>query len=177
MKNILILRHAKSDWGNPSLSDFDRPLSARGLKDAPRMGSVLMKLGCMPDLVVSSPSMRTRQTVALSVLEKGYSGPVRWDETLYGGTFHDFLQIIRSLPERIERPLLVGHNPGVEDTLALLLTRQEGGIHGSSSIRVPTAGLAYLDADLYSWDALKPGSCVLRWFLIPKLVKTVASKH
>lgn len=171
MKTILFLRHAKSDWNNPGLADFDRPLAKRGMKDAPRMGSVLIRYGCMPDLVVSSPSLRTRQTVELSLLENGYQGEILWERSLYGGSVFDYLALIQSLPESVESPLLVGHNPGMEETISSLIVPRTHSLAEGSHLRVPTAGLAMLDTDITHWSELKAGSCVLRWFLIPKLVK------
>lgn len=175
MKSILLLRHAKSDWSNPSLSDFDRPLNKRGQKDAPRMGLVLDNFQAMPDLVISSPSIRTRQTVELAVLESGYNGEIRWIDTIYGGSFYDIMAALHDIPESITRPLIVGHNPGVEETVSLLLSSQEQNPTTHARVRIPTAGLVYLDAHIDTWRDLKPGCCVLRWFLIPKLLKTIIS--
>jgi phosphohistidine phosphatase len=177
MKSILFLRHAKSDWSNPGLTDFDRPLAKRGLKDAPRMGRILVRYGCMPDLVLSSPSLRTRQTVELCLLENGYHGETRWERSLYGGSVFDYLALIQSLPEGIENPLFVGHNPGLEETIGTLIMQHMPREHASSAgshLHVPTAGLAMLDTDVTRWSEVKAGGCVLRWFLIPKLLKKLA---
>ena len=173
MKSILFLRHAKSDWSNPSLSDLDRPLAKRGLKDAPRIGRVLAKFGCMPDLIISSPSLRTRQTVELAVLENGYQGEIMWEERLYGGNSYDITGVIHAIPENVERPMIVGHNPGIEETLSLLLSAHGNNPTDGIRLRVPTAGLAYLDACVDIWGNLKPGMCILRWFLVPRLVKAI----
>ena len=178
MKSILFLRHAKSDWSNPGLTDFDRPLAKRGQKDAPRMGSILVRYGCMPDLVVSSPSLRTRQTVELCLRENGYRGETRWERSLYGGSVFDYLALIQSLPEEVEKPLFVGHNPGLEETIGTLIVQQlprQQTPSSGSHLHVPTAGLAMLDTDAGRWNEVKAGSCVLRWFLVPKLVKKVAN--
>ncbi|HVG21430.1 MAG TPA: histidine phosphatase family protein, partial [Blastocatellia bacterium] len=63
MKTLLLLRHAKSDWDDPKLRDFDRPLAARGKRDAPRIGKALKERGPSPDLIVSSPAARARETI------------------------------------------------------------------------------------------------------------------
>ena len=173
MKSILLLRHAKSDWSNPALSDIDRPLAKRGLKDAPRMGKVLRRLDSMPDLIVSSPSMRTRQTVELSATENGYRGQVQWNESLYGGGFLDYLSVLKNLSDETERPMLVGHNPGMEEVLSALLTPRKSTPSGGIHIRVPTAGLAFHEANIHRWEEIEPGVCTLRWFLIPALVKVM----
>lgn len=173
MKSILILRHAKSDWSNPSISDFNRPLNKRGLDDAPRMGRVLDQFGYMPDLIISSPSMRTRQTVELTAFDNGYRGEILWDDTLYGGSFYDIMTALHSIPGKIGRPMVVGHNPGVEETISLLLSPRGQNQTTYARLRVPAAGLVYLDAQIDTWKDLKPGVCVLRWFLIPRLVKAM----
>jgi phosphohistidine phosphatase len=173
MKSIIFLRHAKSDWSNPSVSDFDRPLNKRGLNDAPRMGRVLDQFGCMADLIISSPSMRTRQTVELTAIDNGYRGEILWDDTLYGGSFYDIMTALHSIPGKISCPMIVGHNPGVEETISLLLSPREKDPTTYSHVRVPTAGLVNLDAHIDIWNDLKPGVCILRWFLIPRLVKAM----
>ena len=72
MKSVLILRHAKSEWGNPGQADFDRPLAKRGLEDAPRMGQVLARFNYVPDRILSSPAQRARQTAELVAQACGY---------------------------------------------------------------------------------------------------------
>jgi phosphohistidine phosphatase len=175
MKSILILRHAKSDWSNASLSDFDRPLNNRGLNDAPRMGMLLAKYRTTPDLIISSPSMRTRKTVELVAHSSTYGGDIVWEDSLYGGSFYDIVSALHSVPESAARPMIVGHNPGIEETVSLLLSPPVRGSANHTRIRVPTAGLLYLDAHIDTWKDLKPGTCVLRWFLIPKLVKALVT--
>jgi phosphohistidine phosphatase len=173
MKSLLILRHAKSDWSNPELSDYNRPLAKRGLKDAPRMGRLLAGYNSMPDIIVSSPSLRTKQTVEYSVLANGYAGEIIWDERLYGGTPFDYLAAVRELPTTVQLPMLVGHNPGIEETISLLLSLTGESLQGGNRLRVPTAGLARLDAGIDRWEEIKPGVCVLRWFVIPKLLRVL----
>jgi phosphohistidine phosphatase len=173
MKSILILRHAKSDWSNPELSDFERPLAKRGLKDAPRMGSVLKNNNCIPDIVLASPARRIKQTVELVTGACGYKTTIHWEESFYGGTHYDLITALKKLPNHFTRPLVVGHNPEVEETIVELLSLRKVGSDHGFTIRVPTAGLICLDADIESWSQLKPGRCVLQWFLIPKLVKAI----
>ena len=72
MKTLYIIRHAKSDWNNPGLRDFERPLNKRGLRDAPFMGKKLVDLNVAPELIVCSPANRTTETVKLIGNEIGY---------------------------------------------------------------------------------------------------------
>jgi phosphohistidine phosphatase len=173
MKTILILRHAKSDWSAPYRADFDRPLAARGLKDAPRMGEVLDLLQCVPDKILASPATRARQTVELVAEACGYGKPIQWEESFYGGGSVDLIGALQSLPATVERPMLVGHNPALEETVAALLVSREDYWSEGWIIRIPTAGLACLDVSITDWADLEPGDGVLRWFLIPRLVKAI----
>jgi phosphohistidine phosphatase len=174
MKTILLLRHAKSDWSDPTLADFDRPLAKRGLKDAPRMGEVLAHFDCVPDKILASPAKRAKQTTELVAEACGYRKPVQWVDDFYGGSSDDLITALQRLPLTVERPMLVGHNPTMEETVAELLSVNEGGWGNDLSIRIPTAGLVCLEADPFDWTDLEPGEAVLRWFLIPKLVKAIA---
>lgn len=171
MKRILILRHAKSDWSNPALADFDRPLAERGLKDAPRMGKALAQFRQAPDIIIASPARRAKQTAELAAQACNFQGTIRWDDSFYPGSSSDLLAALRALPDTIKRPMLVGHNPVFADTAALLCNPHSTG--KSEDIRLPTAGLICFEAHIANWAALEPGDGVLRWFLIPKLVKAL----
>jgi phosphohistidine phosphatase len=173
MKTILILRHGKSDWSHPFRADFERPLAKRGLKDAPRMGEVLALFECVPDRIISSPAMRARQTTELAVKACGYRKSVHWADSFYGGTCEDLIIALQALPDAIERPMLIGHNPTLEETVALLLARCGEDWSEEFAIRIPTAGLVCLDVGITHWADLEPGDGILRWFLIPRLVRAI----
>jgi phosphohistidine phosphatase len=173
LKTILILRHAKSDWDDPYQADFDRPLAKRGLGDAPRMGEVLAFFDCVPDRILSSPALRARKTSELVAEACGYRKSIQWEDSFYGGSSQDFMAALKRLPDAVERPMLVGHNPTLEETVALLLGLGREGWSGDFAIRIPTAGLVCLDVDIEYWADLEPGDGTLRWFLIPKLVKAI----
>lgn len=173
MKTILLLRHAKSDWSNPALADFDRPLAKRGLKDAPRMGQVLAYFNCIPDIILSSPAKRAKQTTELVAEACGFSRSLKLEDSFYGGGADDMLAALQQLPHTVNRPLLVGHNPAMEETVQLLLSGDTVDWDTGCAIRLPTAGLVCLEADIIDWADLEPGETVLRWFLIPKLVKAI----
>lgn len=173
MKTLLILRHTKSDWTEPYNTDFDRPLAKRGLEDAPRMGEVLALFECVPDRILSSPALRAKQTAELVAEACGYRKSIQWEDAFYGGSSQDLVAALQRLPDAIERPMLIGHNPTVEETVALLLGQvgERGG--QDFSIRIPTGGLVCLDLDILDWAGLEPGDAALCWFLIPKLVKAI----
>jgi phosphohistidine phosphatase len=173
MKTILILRHAKSDWSDPYRTDFERPLAKRGLGDAPCMGEVLALFECVPDKIISSPAWRAKQTAELVAEACGYRKSIHWEGSFYGGGSQDLMAVLQCLPDTIERPMLIGHSPTLEETVALLLGHGGGGWNEDFPIRLPTAGLVCLDVGIEYWADLEPGDGVLRWFLIPKLVKAI----
>lgn len=172
MKTILVLRHAKSDWSDPSLADFDRPLARRGLKDAPRMGEILALFNHVPDRILASPAKRARQTAELVATTCGYKKSIQWEDSFYGGGSHDLIVALQRLPQTVERPLLIGHNPTLEETVTDLLWPHQTG-YENSFVQIPTAGLICLDVDAIEWADLESGQAMLRWFLIPKLIKAI----
>lgn len=169
MKYILLLRHAKSSWSDPGLDDFDRPLASRGLKDAPRMGKYLRKIGYKPDYVVSSPAERARQTSLLAVeAMKLDESIIQWDSDLYFESATKYVQAIQSAPEKAEKVMIVGHNPLME----AVATALSGG-KSSTAFRMPTAGLVCLESYAVRWDQITPGTCQVKWMMIPKVLKEI----
>ena len=163
MKNIWILRHAKSDWADESLPDFDRPLNKRGKADAPRLGRWIAARGTVPERIASSPARRARATAELVAKACGFpAGRIEWREEFYPGDPAAGLNYLRSLPDGIAHVLLVGHNPWAESLVALLT--------GGSGARMPTAALAMLQAEVEGWPALGPGTAALTGLIHPKLL-------
>lgn len=159
MKTLLLLRHAKSDWGDSSLRDFDRPLADRGERDAPRIGKALRKSGVTPDIIVASPAARARATVQAAMKAAKVELKVTFDESIYGASSAELMKIIRRLPDANGCALLVGHNPGFEDLVGRLTGSQE---------RMPTAALACIEFQIEHWDDVNDGQGKLAWRLTPK---------
>jgi phosphohistidine phosphatase len=172
MKTVLILRHAKSDWGTAGQADFDRPLAKRGLEDAPRMGEVLVRFACVPDKILSSPAQRAKQTAELVAKACGYHKAIQWENSFYDGDSPDLIAALQQLSQAVERVLLVGHNPVLEDTVAALCA-SDGAEGDGWAIKIPTAGLVCLNFEISDWTELQPGDGALHWFIIPKLVKAL----
>ena len=167
MKQILLMRHAKSSWENPDLKDFDRPLAERGLNDAPEMGRYLRKIKFKPAYVISSPAQRARETTLLSMeAAKVGKEQVRWDENLYYGSVKDYVEAIQSASDEYERLMLVGHNPLMENTAGILT-----GAEHKTAVRMPTAALLCLESFADSWKAVSTGTCQIKWMMIPKVLK------
>ncbi len=158
MKTLMLLRHAKSDWDDPSLKDFDRPLATRGERDAPRIGKALGKRGPLPDLIVSSPAARARATIEAVVRAATLNLEIRFDEAVYGASSPELMKLIRRLPDNSSCVLLVGHNPGFEDLVGRLSGSRE---------RMPTAALACIEFPVDRWEDVQDESGKLAWLLTP----------
>lgn len=113
-RQLLILRHGKSDWDTDSASDFDRPLAARGKRDAPRMGEFLVQHALVPEYIISSPAQRAKQTAEAicEVLGRPVSD-IHWEPGVYEAGLGTLMTILQRVPARIASVLLVGHNPGL----------------------------------------------------------------
>ncbi|GAB5410128.1 MAG: histidine phosphatase family protein [Balneolaceae bacterium] len=169
MKFILLLRHAKSSWSDPSLDDFDRPLAGRGIKDAPRMGKYLKKIGYKPEYIVSSPAQRARQTSLLCAEGmKQDENIIKWDKSLYFASSKKYVEAIQQTPNNVDRMMIVGHNPLMESTATVLSGGRE-----STAFRIPTAGLVCLESYAVRWQDVKPGTCQVKWMMIPKVLKDI----
>ncbi len=168
MKTILLMRHAKSDWDDPGLADFDRPLAPRGLEDAPRMGRALARIGRLPERIVSSPARRARETAGLLAEAAGWEGEIAFEAGLYSASGDAWIRALRALPDAAESALLVAHSPGCEEAVALLL-----GSEAPRPLRFPTAALLCAESPADRWSRLAPASATLRWFLTPKVVKAL----
>jgi phosphohistidine phosphatase len=161
MKQLTIVRHAKSSWSEPGLSDFDRPLNRRGERDAPEMGRRLAERGSEPDLIVSSSAARARATAEVLARAIGHDpAAVELREDLYLASVDQLLRVLRSLPETRDHVLLVAHNPGLTALVNLL--------SGIDLENLPTCGVAELDLELDSWSQLRPGAAVRARLDFPK---------
>jgi phosphohistidine phosphatase len=116
MKTLLLIRHAKSSWDQPGLSDFDRPLNERGKKDAPAMAKRVKEKGIEVDHFISSPARRARKTAKYFAEAFGCKkDDVQLVEELYGATPSEFLQAVRGIDDRYHTVALFSHNPGITD--------------------------------------------------------------
>lgn len=115
MKQLLLLRHAKSSWDDPGLGDFDRPLAERGVKTARLMGRELAARDWLPDLALVSSALRTRDTWRLVAAELPVHPRVAFAEALYDASPEDILSQIRKPGLSSNCLAVVGHNPGLEE--------------------------------------------------------------
>lgn len=165
VRRLVLLRHAKSSWDH-DLPDVDRPLSARGRRDALEAGHWLATHVGRPDLVLCSTAVRTRQTWArLCEAEPDVLSPVpvRYEPTVYEAWSDTLLDLTRSLPDEVATAVLVGHGPGLPD-LAERLNRASGdGPVGD----FPTSAIADF-AVAGTWAELGPGTATLTAYAVPR---------
>lgn len=166
-REIHLLRHAKSDWGDPGLRDRERPLAPRGRKAAEAMARHLRDEGFGVDLVLCSPARRTRET--LEAISGALSGAeVTMEGEIYGATARELVELLRAVPDPCRSVLLIGHNPGFEMLAEALLGPGE---HDPSVERMlekyPTGALASFETT-GRWSDLAPGTCTLRSFVRPR---------
>jgi phosphohistidine phosphatase len=158
-RELFILRHAKSDWGTNAPNDFARPLAKRGKTDAPKVGGWLYREGLVPDLVVSSPAERARQTTRKLCKAMDYKEKrVVWDEEIYAASTAELLRVLARCPANTGSVMLVGHNPGLEDLLSFLVG-DDLEIPPNGKL-LPTAALARLEMP-DDWSALEAGCAQL----------------
>lgn len=168
MKTLTLLRHAKSGWDDAIPRDFDRPLNPRGRRAAARMGREMRALGLAFDHVLASPAVRVVET--LEELEGGYGTPLgaTWDKRAYLASAQSLLDLVAETPDAAGSLLLVGHNPGLEDLVLLLVPEVPGSLRDSVEEKYPTATLAQIALDVPAWSAVRPGCGALTRFVRPR---------
>jgi phosphohistidine phosphatase len=155
---LILMRHAKSDWGSLGLSDHDRPLNSRGARDAPMMGEWLRKKGHLPDQILCSTATRTRQTLE----GLGIDAPTTFLAALYHAnpaTMQDALQQAQG-----RKVLMIGHNPGIAAFADDMLQ------HAPDHPRFfdyPTCATLVAEFDLEKWADLRPATGRAVDFVIP----------
>jgi phosphohistidine phosphatase len=167
-RNLLVLRHAKSDWPD-GVPDHERPVAARGRREAPLVGQWLHEHGPMPDLVVCSPALRARQTWDLVTQELPAPPEVRLDERVYDAPASQLLTVIGETPDEVTTLLLIGHNPSTEELAGLLAGGGDKGALDRMRAKFPTAALAVLAFDA-AWSDLEPGGAQLVDFVVARPV-------
>lgn len=160
MRQLILVRHAKSSWDNPDLDDFDRPLNKRGKRDAPFMAKLLAEKTGKPDLIISSPALRTKLT-ALEIAQKtGYDeGKIIWNEKFYMASSSKLLDEISSVDHNVNSLLIVGHNPGLTDLHNFLCKYEIDNI--------PTCGIVCLRTNK-DWGKINSKDFQLEFFEYPK---------
>ncbi len=162
MKQLFLLRHAKSSWDDPNLSDFDRPLNERGQKTAPKMGKVIAEKKVKPEIILCSPAKRTIETLELVIESSKLRSDIAYEKRIYDASTRTLLEVLRAQDPEITSILMIGHNPGLSDLLTELTGESE---------HFPTAALAKIQLHIKSWNGIKDGAGKLSWILRPRELK------
>jgi len=158
-KQLLLVRHGKSDWGNLDLKDFDRPLNKRGKENAPEMAERLVNRGFKFDLMVSSPAKRAKST-AKFFAEAFQFDDIKYEESIYEANTNTLLKVVNGLDDAADTVIMFGHNPGFTD-LANELS-------DADIYNIPTAGMVLMKFPFDSWEMVSSGTGDLVFFDYPK---------
>jgi phosphohistidine phosphatase len=163
VKTLTLVRHAKSDWDKPELSDHDRTLNARGLNAAPAVGKELARRGCNPDLLLCSTALRAATTASLLAAELGIDdADILRCDALYLAPVSDYQRAVAAIDDSAEitHAMLVAHNPGIHD-FAHHLTG------GYEIDRFVTCAVATIELDVEHWGEIDAGRGRLVNFFTP----------
>jgi phosphohistidine phosphatase len=159
MKTLFVLRHAKSSWKDKELSDFDRPLKPQGREAAETMGAFFKRKRIHPDLILSSPAVRAKETIGIILESAKLTGQLHFDDRIYEASANRLLEVVNQIQTDVRSALIVGHNPGLEELIALCTGRNE---------RMPTAALAKLTFKTSNWTDVAKAAAKLEWVVKPK---------
>jgi phosphohistidine phosphatase len=159
MKAVYLLRHGKSKRGPQYATDYERPLAKRGKRDAARMGEYLAQHDMLPDVIVSSPAERARDTAVRLADAADYQGEIRFEEALYLTDDEAYLELIWDLDDTIGSVMFIGHNPATESVIETL---------SGQYARMPTAACARIDYPIERWRELDEGTGQLVWVQLPR---------
>ena len=159
MKNLFLLRHAKSSWSDPSKADFHRPLSKRGISNALSLSKYISQHQIIFDLILSSPSERTQATLDLIFTEKDFLSKIKFQEAIYHAEMSTLLELIKDQNNLKKNILVIGHNPGlhllIEHLTKILIEN------------FPTCGFVKL-SNFDSWKDLDANILDLKFFVTPR---------
>ena len=161
MKQLFIIRHGKSDWGNPYQDDFDRPLNHRGILDAKKMGTYLSNHK-HPEKIISSTAKRAITTSYLIVEQlKINQEEIIHKKNLYVAPLDQLIKTIHTTNNEIKTLCLVGHNPGLSSLVSYLT---------DDWMELKTCCVAIVQADLDSWENWIKGTATLKQYISPKTI-------
>jgi len=159
-KKLFIVRHAKSDWSHEGLSDFERPLNERGLRNAPFIADKIAEAGHTIDFILTSPANRAITTAGFFKRRLGLRDN-QWDteRKIYEADVQRLLSIVNKLDDTHSSVILFGHNPGLSSLVHELT---------GEWVVMPTCGIAEVEIPFNAWSMVSPGTCNLISFDFPK---------
>ncbi len=160
-KKLLLVRHAKSDWDNIKLSDFDRPLNSRGEKNAPEMAKRLLKKGLIPQQIVSSPAVRALTTARYFAKELGLEkSEIVKESDIYEALPSTLMEVVNNLDNNYSFTALFGHNPGMRSVVINLCN--------NDLYNLPTCGMVLIQFPFDDWAMVSAGTGEMVFYDYPK---------
>jgi len=160
-RTLTLLRHAKSSWKIPMLTDIERPLNKRGRRDADAMATRIVEHGATFTTVFASPARRSRETLTRMLLAlPAQDASITFDQAFYTFERDVLIAALKTLDDNLHDVTIVGHNPALEEAICWLT--------GETLDSFPTAACAQLTLAVPRWEKLHPGCAELMWLLIPE---------
>lgn len=163
MKKLFIIRHAKSSWSDTTLDDINRPLNKRGLKDAPFMARLLNDKNIIPNLMICSPSLRTKLTLKFFMDELNYDKEIIYKEEIYEAPMENIFEVVKNIDNSFETVFLFGHNPGLNEFVNFICN--------ANIENIPTCGIVELEFDIDLWENISIKNSKFNCFEYPKKYK------
>ncbi len=161
MKQLILIRHAKSDWGNPGLDDFDRPLNERGKKDAPAMAQRLVDKKISIEAFIASPAKRAAKTA--KYFAEAYNRKkeeIIFEKKLYMANTSSFYSIIEKVEDKFNSIAIFSHNFGITEFANMLTDMQID--------NMPTCGVFAIKAECNTWADFREAKKEFWFFDYPK---------
>jgi len=156
MKIIYLIRHAKSAWNDSTITDYERVLNKRGLKDVSFMAKRLIELNFNSGLIICSPAKRTHQT--LELIPKNI--PILFDSSIYEASLNDLTGLIQKLPNEHCEVSIIGHNPS--------LTYLSNYLTNDFIDNMPTCSIVKIELEIDNWNEIVNGIGIKKYFIYPK---------
>lgn len=160
MRELMVLRHGKSDWGADTGSDHERPINSRGVRSARAVGRWVSSVSLIPDLVVSSTAVRARTTAELAIASGDWPVKLQLEDRLYAADPMVAIDVIASTSPAVERLMVVGHQPTWSSLVGALI--------GGGAVEMPTAGLSVLNVRVSRWSDIAWSSASLAMHVYPR---------
>lgn len=169
MKTLYLIRHAKSNWSIPDRRDFERPISKSGAKDVNTIGSYLMIQKILPDIILSSCTLRAQETTDLLADKIGFQGKKIFLEELYMRAVEDIQEIIMAQDDMHNSIFIIAHNPHISELINLVTDEHFA--------KMPSMGVIALNFEIDEWNEIETKKGKIDFFIFPKQFKYYLPKQ
>ncbi|MEO6902144.1 MAG: histidine phosphatase family protein [Bacteroidia bacterium] len=161
MKTIYFIRHAKSDWSNTGLTDFDRPLNLRGYTDAHKMSLSMKEQAIFPELIITSPAIRAISTAMIFAENLDFNfSKITINKKLYASTVNEYVDCVKKINNQINTAFLFGHNPSISDCVNSFTTAFTG--------ELSTCAMVGLEFKVEDWENISSKNGSFSYYNYPK---------